>query len=82
MKLIVKQIFCVKLVKYWDKYTEMHGQQNVKNHCLCFADFITAHYLVIQPYFRRNLLLNNGLPVNLIPTPSFNLMYTHTWPSG
>jgi len=29
-KLIVKQILCIKLVKYWDKYTEMHGQQNVK----------------------------------------------------
>ena len=27
---IVKQILCIKLVKYWDKYTEMHGQQNVK----------------------------------------------------
>jgi len=26
----VKQILCIKLVKYWDKYTEMHGQQNVK----------------------------------------------------
>jgi len=23
-------ILCIKLVKYWDKYTEMHGQQNVK----------------------------------------------------
>ena len=30
IKLIVKQILCIKLVKYWDKYTEMHGQQNVK----------------------------------------------------
>jgi len=31
MKLIVKQIFCIKLVNYWDKYTEMQdGQQNVK----------------------------------------------------
>jgi len=29
-KIIVKQILCIKLVKYWDKYTEMHGQQNVK----------------------------------------------------
>jgi hypothetical protein len=28
--LIVKQILCVKLVKYQDKYTEMHGQQKVK----------------------------------------------------
>jgi len=30
MKLTVKQILSIKLVKYWDKYTEMHGQQNVK----------------------------------------------------
>ena len=30
MKLIVKQILCIKLVKYWDKYTKMHSQQNVK----------------------------------------------------
>jgi len=21
---------CIKLIDYWDKYTEMHGQQNVK----------------------------------------------------
>jgi len=27
---MVKQIFCIKLVKYWDKNTQMHGQQNVK----------------------------------------------------
>ena len=24
------KILCIKLVKYWDKYTKMHGQQNVK----------------------------------------------------
>ena len=30
IKLIVKQILFIKLVKYWDKYTKMHGQQNVK----------------------------------------------------
>jgi len=29
-KRIVKQILCIELVNYWDKYTEMHGQQNVK----------------------------------------------------
>ena len=28
------QILCIKLVKYWDKYTEMHGQQNVKKEIL------------------------------------------------
>ena len=32
MKLNVKQILCIKLVKYWDKYTKMHGQQNVKKY--------------------------------------------------
>jgi len=25
---------CIKFVKYWDKYTEMHGQRNVK---ICFG---------------------------------------------
>jgi len=25
-----RNILCIKLVNYWDKYTEMHGQQNVK----------------------------------------------------
>jgi len=30
IKLIVKQILCIKLVKYWYKYTAMHGQQKVK----------------------------------------------------
>jgi len=29
------KILCIKLVNYWDKYTETHGQQNVKtNKCL------------------------------------------------
>jgi len=23
-------MLCIKLVNYWDKYTEMHGKQNVK----------------------------------------------------
>lgn len=52
------------------------------NYSLCFTGFSAAYYLVIQPYFWRNLLLNNGLPVNSIPTPAFNLMYTHVLPSG
>jgi len=34
IKLIVKQILCIKLVKYRDKYTEIHGQQNVKKKIL------------------------------------------------
>jgi len=42
----------IKLVNYWDKYTEMHGQQNVKKFNSCFiygwADVIRhsySHYL-------------------------------------
>jgi len=31
------KILCIKLVNYWDKYTEMHGQQNVKIRCLCHS---------------------------------------------
>ena len=30
IKLTVKQILCIKLLKCWDKNTEIHGQQNVK----------------------------------------------------
>jgi len=30
---------CIKSVKYWDKYTEMYGQQNVKN----FLSSVTMH---------------------------------------
>jgi len=30
------KILCIKLVNYWDKYTEMHGQQIVKIFIRCF----------------------------------------------
>ena len=34
------KILCIKLVKYWDKYTYMHGQQNVKTiNWLCLLHF-------------------------------------------
>jgi len=36
----MKQILCIKLVKYWDKYTEMHGQQNVKNPDINFHESV------------------------------------------
>ena len=48
-KLIVKQkILCIKLVNYWDKYTEMHGQQNTKTLALVVFEmypfmFCTTH---------------------------------------
>ena len=28
---------CIKLVNYWDKYTEMHGQKNVKKNRVLFV---------------------------------------------
>jgi len=42
-KLIVKQKnVCIKLVKYWDKYTEMHCQQNIKKNYYrpIYGDFV------------------------------------------
>jgi len=30
------KILCIKLVNYWDKYTEIHDQQNAKNYILNF----------------------------------------------
>jgi len=44
-KLIVKLILCIKLVKYWDKYTEMHGQQNIKIHT---SSILNYHLLSIN----------------------------------
>jgi len=43
IKLIVKQILCIKLVKYWDKYTEMHGQQKS---VIISSKFINKAYLL------------------------------------
>jgi len=37
---IVKKILCTKLVKYWDKCTEMQVQQNVKKKPTCFGQFL------------------------------------------
>ena len=36
-KLTVKQKFCIKLVNYCDKYTEMHGQQNITTYTVSYA---------------------------------------------
>jgi len=39
-------VFCIKLVNYWDKYTEMYGQQNVKiwsSVHLSFCILLTRH---------------------------------------
>ena len=50
IKLIVKQILCIKLVKYWDKYTEMHGQQNVKKkvfYIQCIINLYTQGHNIV-----------------------------------
>ena len=43
IKLTEKQILCIKLVKYWDKYTEMHGQQNDKKN-YSSLDVVVGHF--------------------------------------
>jgi len=39
----------MKLVNYWEKYTEMHGQQSVKNVYL----YISEHYTLNKYLFAR-----------------------------
>jgi len=55
----------MKLVKYWDKYTEMHGQQNVK-------------ILLCNFYWRRSAgsfsLLDSDITLNTLFTYSFNAL--------
>jgi len=41
-------MLCIKLVNYWDKYIEMHGQQNVKIRVKYFV------YLLRQEFNRHN----------------------------
>ena len=36
-KFIAKQILCIKLVNFQDKYTEMYGQQNIKIYQIGFV---------------------------------------------
>ena len=38
----IKHILCIKLVKYRDKYTEMHGQQNIKKYIIYIYIIILA----------------------------------------
>jgi len=39
--IVKKKKLYIKLVNYWDKYTETHGEQNVKNDRCLFA--VLAH---------------------------------------
>ena len=40
------KILCIKLVNYWDKYTEMHGQQNIKKYL--FWDPRKTHKCIVD----------------------------------
>jgi len=51
----VKQILCINLDKYWDKYTVMHGQQNVKIQIFGFR-FINLSSCYYEACFK--MLLN------------------------
>ena len=41
-RLCKTKILCIKLVNYRDKYTEMHGQQNVKTIYLVMPKIINS----------------------------------------
>ena len=45
------KILCIKLVNYWDKYTEMHGQQNVEN--LLMVSYVILHYVADELKVRQ-----------------------------
>ena len=73
------KMLCIKLVNYWDKYTEMqHGQQNVKKLNLCFLVWSDLHHkvhtCVKSKYFWKTLCICNGV-LYFYPPPFF---YTHT----
>jgi len=59
----------IKLVNYWAKYTEMHGQQNVK---INYSIFSSVHQT-----FYRNLYktTNNPLSTNYISFTETNPVY-------
>jgi len=60
-QLDAQNLFHNKLVKYWDKYTEMYGQQNVKKNVRSF-DQSTCNIKEIDlsnfPYFIRKIYCN------------------------
>ena len=55
--LIVKQILCIKLAKYRDKYTEMHGQQ--KSKFLENFPFKTVHHMKFESV--QESIMNNTI---------------------
>ena len=91
------KFLCIKLVKYWDKYTEMHGQQNVKilklfywrwrivcrHHADRQGHLSYCHSLVV--WFSRNTLPEQNLKLLQISVPICYLRassYEEAGPSG
>jgi len=77
IKLIVKQILCISLVKYWDKYTKMHGQQNVK-----IVEQISNYEKssIRLSVWAKKLILIQLLPLYQIKVASTEVgIYVHNW---
>jgi len=60
------KILYIKLVNYWDKYTDMHGQHNIKNYAVRSQVYIISLYWYIVVYWRyvthyTHLLIHNGM---------------------
>jgi len=78
IKLTVKQILYIMLVKYWDKYTEMHSQENVKI-ILMFYSFFWAISSYLPAYedgkerVFRNLDIQNSDAGELLKRQAHNI---------
>ena len=81
MKWTYCKILCIKLVNYWDKYAEMHNQQNVKKSTKsCFiisslyASTCFEHYVLIirrsKLYYTASGIVTpvGGRPVSSLST--------------
>jgi len=69
-------MLCIKLVNYWDKYTEMHAQQNVKKNFVMGLSHIIWHlwirskrctYFVMEIGMSRVYYLVDCVQLKLLP---------------
>ena len=69
---------------FTNRKSSLLRQHTVNQYLFVFTEFRTACYLVLQPYFERNLVfVSNGVLVNLPPPlPPPRYMYTQARPSG
>jgi len=80
------QGLCIKLVKYWDKFTEMHGQQNVKLLGLNYIDIPKNTYIgswavteIMASNFKEWVLLITKYIFIGRGVPSSCIVNTFTW---